>query len=379
MRFHAALAASKYRPAGSADVAPKQFLERVSICQTCPQRRANRCHLAGQLVSVQARRKSSSCPKRLWPGDPVPVIASQPSPLPIELKRLPPRPIETVEVITTYFNPCGYARLRDNHQRFRECLAAPVTTAELAFDDDPFDLPDSRRYRGTRARHWLWQKERLLNLLILGSTADAVAWIDADLIFLNKNVLEEARQKLETSAVVQLFEGVADTNAEGRVIRQMRGHVHARRLGQSWGRPGGAWMARREDLISWGGLYDRNIIGGGDSAARCAWEGASELPPSMQYGSECERHWRVWAAGQRVDGAMDYCQGEAVHLYHGSRENRRYNERYSILADDHFDPGRDVEVDPQTGLLQWSAQAMEQKPNMVARVRDYFADRKEDE
>lgn len=48
------------------------------------------------------------------------------------------------------------------------------------------------RVRGDE-RHVLWQKERLLNLAIdsLPADVDAVAWLDADLIWFNHGWVEE--------------------------------------------------------------------------------------------------------------------------------------------------------------------------------------------
>ncbi len=71
--------------------------------------------------------------------------------------------------------------------------------------------------------------------------------------------------------------------------------------------------------------------------------------------------------------------GEVVHLYHGTRQKRQYVERYRIFHDHAYDPVRDVEIDPETGLLQWSAAARERKPDLVRRVAEYFARRREDE
>lgn len=51
--------------------------------------------------------------------------------------------------------------------------------------------------------------------------------------------------------------------------------------------------------------------------------------------------------------------GDVVHLYHGSRQNRQYVERYRILHENAYDPVRDVEIDPQTRLLRWSVAARE--------------------
>lgn len=97
--------------------------------------------------------------------------------------------ISRLAVVTCHFNPCGYTRPRENYDRFAEGMAAggvELFTVELAYDDDPFDLPGAQlRIRGRRNRHLLWQKERLLNLLIakLPAETEAIAWIDADLLF----------------------------------------------------------------------------------------------------------------------------------------------------------------------------------------------------
>ena len=71
--------------------------------------------------------------------------------------------------------------------------------------------------------------------------------------------------------------------------------------------------------------------------------------------------------------------GNALYLYHRTRPNRQYVERYKILHENAFDPARDVEVDAKTGLLRWSDLAWERKPDLVQRVAAYFVGRREDE
>lgn len=47
-------------------------------------------------------------------------------------------------VITTYFNPCGYATRRRNYDLFVEGMrraGVPCITVECAFGDAPFELP----------------------------------------------------------------------------------------------------------------------------------------------------------------------------------------------------------------------------------------------
>ena len=112
-----------------------------------------------------------------------------------------------------------------------------------------------------------------------------------------------------------------------------------------------------------------------------AWENRSELPTTLSYGSAWERDYRAWAdqSYSQVQGSLACVPGDIVHLYHGTRANRRYVERYQIFHDHAYDPVGDVEIDPLTGLLQWSAHARETKPDMVRRVAEYFHERREDD
>lgn len=56
-----------------------------------------------------------------------------------------------------------------------------------------------------------------------------------------------------------------------------------------------------------------------------------------------------------------------------------YVERYQIFHENAYDPLHDVEIDRETGLLQWSAAARRRKPELVRRVAEYFERRQEDE
>jgi hypothetical protein len=184
---------------------------------------------------------------------------------------------------------------------------------------------------------------------------------------------------LEHYNAVQLFEHVVDTDREGRLGQKSPGHIFARTHGIAYGRPGGGWAARREAIA--GGLYDRHAIEGGDSVMLSAWEGRDKLPQSLQHGTAWEAYYRDWANlnYNQVRGSLAWVPGDVVHLYHGSRKNRQYVERYRIFHDHAYDPVHDVEIDSATGLLQWSNAARERKPDLVRRVAEYFERRREDE
>lgn len=79
-----------------------------------------------------------------------------------------------------------------------------------------------------------------------------------------------------------------------------------------------------------------------------------------------------------MQGRIGCLDGEVVHLYHGTRENRRYQSRYRYLADHGFDPATDIERD-ESGLLRWTDRALREKPTMVRQVAGYFLERREDD
>lgn len=280
--------------------------------------------------------------------------------------------------LTCFYNPCGYRNLANNYWRFRQELqGVELFTAELSFDGR-FMVPDALQFRGT-ARNVMWQKERLLNILIdrLPARFDAVAWIDADLLFRNPNWAAEAYAKLAEFPVVQLFERVEDLDAFG--------HVRAVECGWSkWSetadpniairRPGGAWAARRDALAA--GLDDMHVLGGSDAMMLSAWQG-DWRPTLTQYMS---RGWKLaylqWAARayRLVQNRIGYCSGDVVHLYHGSRPKRKYVERWAYLKEYGFDPTQDLAHD-WNGLWRWNSEKVE----MHQKVANYFRERDEDE
>ena len=111
-----------------------------------------------------------------------------------------------------------------------------------------------------------------------------------------------------------------------------------------------------------------------------AWEGR-ELPSSMRHGAAWESHYRGWAdrSFRLVGRSLACVAGDVVHIYHGTHANRQYVERYKILHENAFDPGRDLAFDGGTGLLRWSDWAFRRKPKLVPRVGAYFEGRREDE
>jgi hypothetical protein len=285
---------------------------------------------------------------------------------------------DRLAAVACYFNPCGYRRLRDNHRRFRAAWhGAPLFTVEVSYDGR-FDLQADWQLHASEC-HILWQKEALLNWAVrqLPGRFDRVAWVDADLLFLNPDWAAATSRLLDEFPVVQLFERCHYANRCGVIEGVWPSLVHQRtcgskQFGKQHGLPGGAWAARR-DLLERHGLYAGNVIGGGDTVFAQAVLG---LPTPRRWPPGLRADARRWSRGvyREVAGRVGCTPGDVVHAYHGRREHRQYVERTAILRETEFDPRTDVRVGDR-GLLEWSSS----KPELHRRVRAYFESRREDE
>jgi len=282
-------------------------------------------------------------------------------------------------VVTPFFNPCKYVRLIRNYLQYRDALGCRVFTIELSFDGQ-FQTPADFKLRGDE-ENVLWQKEHMINLAVrwLPEKYDRVAWIDADVLFKNPDWRAQTEAMLDDKPFVQPFQTVQlrdDLNTT-KVNRAVTCHVAA--TGQINGKglsPGFAWAARRE-LIEKHNIYARHVLGGGDTmlayALYARWHDGYLL---RHMNRAWKRDYLRWALGlwRDVQGNVGTVPGQIEHLYHGTRANRQYVERWHRLAAENFNPRMDVR-EPDDGPLKWSSD----KRKLHRLVRKYFRERREDE
>lgn len=296
--------------------------------------------------------------------------------------------------ITSYFNPMGYRRRLANFRRFREALAIPLATIELGFDGRAELGPgDADLYLGIHDGDVMWQKERLLNLILprLPTTCTLVAWLDCDLLYPDPDWPRRVSDALAEVPLAQAYsrvrylsrsEGCGGEMVVDSVAARVRaGQTPAQALQRSTDRTGGAptagmaWAARRE-LIARHGFYDRCIIGGGDTALACAAWGVPEIAIRLHgMNAHQQRRYLAWAAGfhREVGGRVGAIEAEISHLWHGELADRRAGERHAGLPEHDFDPRTDIAVGAD-GAWRWASD----KPALHAYVREYFARRNED-
>jgi len=238
----------------------------------------------------------------------------------------------------------------------------------------------------------MWQKERLLNLLLrrLPDHCTKVAWIDCDVLFENPDWAVETSRLLDSAPLVQPFSvairlprdcatysgvGVVRPSMAAVLDRDRRAALEGDYADH--GDTGMAWAARRS-LLARHGLYDASIAGGGDHlfahAASGAWTGPC-LARLLGNGDGYRAHFMRWAERFHGDvrASIGVVSGSALHLWHGEPGDRRYVERHRKLHAFSFDP----EVDLRTGTggcWEWASD----KPDLHSWVAEYFHRRRED-
>lgn len=305
-----------------------------------------------------------------------------------------------VWAVTSYFNPLGYRSRRENYGEFARRLGLPLLAVELGFERG-FDLDgdDADILVRVADGDLLWQKERLLNLAWarLPAECDAVAWIDCDVLLADDDWPARARRELDRSPLVQPFDHLVhlragelpESAAPPSPAAERRSFAALWRRGLAppdiFRRPaatselrctcGMAWMARRE-LLSRHGLYDTMVLGMGDKQFAAAAVGrAADAAAALRMSPGHAAHYLRWAAplAAEIAGAVGYVAGAAHHLWHGELADRRYVERYERFSTFEFDPDDDL-VAATGGAWRWR----NDRPELRAHVRDYFAGRRED-
>lgn len=319
-------------------------------------------------------------------------------------------------VITMISNPVRYASRYRLYRRFAlQMKHAGVNfwTVEVQTGDRPFVVTDSCNPKHIRLRHWdeLWIKECALNIGIskLPDDWETVAWIDADIEFLQKNWGDENNHEktfcehhdwvtetlhaLQIYQVVQMFQTAIDLGPNGQTFgvyksfmseylkNGARFHEKRKDAGRYYSEthPGYAWAARREAIDGMGRLLDRSILGAGDRAMALCMVGKGELSchPDvsspyrdyiMQFQEHCEKSIRR---------DVGFVPGTIAHYWHGHKNDRQYWNRWKILVDNNFQPFHDLKAN-SFGLYELHDDHSARFLRLRDEIRAYFRQRNED-
>ena len=303
----------------------------------------------------------------------------------MSLKRDPACPVWAV---TSYFNPLGYKNRLVNYRLFRQSLNVPLVAIE-ASQTGSFELrfEDAELLIRRSYTDLLWQKERLLNeaLRRIPPECEIVAWLDCD-VLLEEDWSDQTYRLLQRYSIIKLFASVCDV-APTFLVSSPTVHeplvLDTSLLADAREHPrptpelevGFAWAAPRA-LLEQHGFYDVCVVGGGDGAMAFAASGDFEVAISdLHMNDKQKAHYLNWARPfcASTQGKVGTLESTLFHLWHGTRENRKYGERHQGIKRFDFDPTQDIAVD-ENGCWRWSSD----KPDLHQYVKDYFVSRKED-
>lgn len=296
---------------------------------------------------------------------------------------------DLLHVVTAIANPLRWSscqRLYRDFERHMLDSGVHLTVVECAYGDRPHALTGTAgvRHVGVRAKTMVWTKENLLNLGIarLPDAAKYVAWIDADIRFRRPDWAAEAVHALQFHDVIQPWSDCYDLGPHDEHVQVHRSFCRQWRdgkpVGQPYGvfaHPGYAWAATRQALEWTGGLIETAPLGAADHHMALALVGrvASSIPGTL--GAGYRRPLLAWQAraDQHVAGNIGSTDGTIEHAWHGAKANRRYIERWDVLARHHFDPETDLRRNTW-GVLELAGN----KPALRRDIEAYFRQRDED-
>jgi hypothetical protein len=265
-------------------------------------------------------------------------------------------------IIACYFNPQNnpyrliafkkfYESIKHLNHRIVECVV-DGSSPELNF----FKVGDES-YSRVYTKNLLWHKEALLNGIIakLPTKFKYVFWVDADVIFTNKDWLIDSVSSMQNGFnIVQPFEYCVhldqdQTEPSFDLLSEKR-HVHnpKYRHPKLWrsfganhainlsadenydrhGHVGFAWGARREvlDAIP---LYDKALVGGADHIIAHAAAGQINHTCITKSFTDDIVAVNIWSRlfYAVVRGKIGYVPGDLYHIWHGDIAKRQYLKR----------------------------------------------------
>ena len=298
---------------------------------------------------------------------------------------------EKLHVIAVISNPCNFAKryllLNEFRERMEREENAILYIVELAYGHQPFIVTSAGhpRHLQLRADTPLWHKENMINLgvrRLLPDNFRAFAWIDADLEFDSNTWCEDTLRLLNgTFDIVQLFSHAVDMDQHDATMRVFNsaGYMHTRQRpfagsGADQWHPGFAWAMTRKAFDRVGGLYERAILGSGDNLMMLS---LLDQPSKGLHilSSDNYKQDVVDYAREMKRLRCGYVPGVIRHYFHGSKKNRKYQERWAILVENHYAPSLHVQANQDGVLVPTDEFPLALKDDILS----YFQERNEDE
>jgi len=299
---------------------------------------------------------------------------------------------EKLNVIIVISNPCLYGTRYKLANEFIKRMEEEeehvnLFVVELIYNNQKYIITDKKNKRHLQIKTDvpLWHKENMVNLGVahlLPKNYKAFAWIDADVEFENTTWAIDTLKILNGSKdIVQVFSHCVDMDKDESNLNIFNGFGYSYSKnkkyttnGSNYWHPGYAWAITRKAYERIGGLYDKGILGSGDSIIALSLINKVSHTLNVDYHEgykESILEFQKKTKGLR----LGYVPGVIRHFFHGSKKNRKYTERWNILIQHAFSPLTHVKYDTK-GIL---VPTEEFPTDFENDILNYFKERNEDE
>jgi len=143
--------------------------------------------------------------------------------------------------------------------------------------------------------------------------------------------------------------------------------------GLDYWHPGYAWAITRKAYNKIGGIYDKGVLGSGDSIMALSFINKCDKMMNAEY-SEDYNNSMLEFQNKAKNLRLGYIPGVIRHYYHGSKQNRKYTERWKLLKKHLYSPLIHLKYDEKGILIPTTEFTEEFKSDIM----NYFKERKED-
>ena len=301
-------------------------------------------------------------------------------------------PIEDkLNVIIVISNPCLYAKryilLKEFVKRIEEEEEnVRLFIVELVYENQKFIVTNfkNKNHLQIKTKTPLWHKENMINLGVknlLPKDYKAFAWIDADLEFDSSSwALDTLKILNGCKDVVQLFSHCVDMTSDKNNLNVFSGFGYSFTKnkqytckGSDYWHPGYAWAITRKAYEKIGGLFDKGVLGSGDNIMAVCFIKKVKSMINDNYHEDYNKSMLDFQ--ERANKLrLGYTPGVIRHHYHGSKQNRKYTERWKILIKHLYSPINHIEYDEKGIIVPTQYFSDDFKEDIM----NYFRERKED-
>jgi hypothetical protein len=298
---------------------------------------------------------------------------------------------EKLNVIIVISNPCLYKKryilLKEFVNRIeRDETNVELFIVELIYNNQKFFITDknNKNHLQLKTETPIWHKENMINLGVknlLPTDWKAFAWIDADIEFENNTWACDTLKILNgCKDVVQLFSHCIDMDSNKMSLNHFssfgynfcKGNKYTTN-GINYWHPGYAWAMTRKAYDKIGGIYDKGVLGSGDSVMALSFISSVNKMTNDNYSNDYNDSMLLFQDKAKFL-RLGYTPGVIRHYYHGSKQNRKYTDRWKILMKYNFSFQNHLSYDKYGILIPTENMPDEFKEDIM----NYFKERKED-